>query len=337
MKIAIDAFGGDNAPLEIVKGAVLARDEKKFSDINLVLVGDESKILACAKENNLNIDNIEIYNAPTQILMDDDPSVVVKDKKDSSMATGLKMLAGGEVSAFLSAGNTGAIVMGSTFLTKRIRGIERAALATMLPTKKTPVMVLDVGANLECKPQMLLQFGLMASIYMENVEGRKNPKVGLLNIGSEESKGGSLQLETHKLLKESGLNFVGNVEAREVPLGDVDVIVADGFSGNIVLKLTEGLGVTLLSMVKDVLMANIFTKLASLVLKKNLLKMKKQVDYAEYGGAPLMGIVKPVIKAHGSSNAKAIKNAIYQAVRYEKSNAIDLISQMIKTENDNAT
>ena len=337
MKIAIDAFGGDNAPLEIIKGAILARDEKKFKDLNLVLVGNEFKILACAKENNLDISGIEIHHAHTQIAMKDDPNVVVKDKKDSSMAVGLKLLASGDVQAFLSAGNTGAIVIGSTFLAKRVRGIERAALATMLPTKRTPVMVLDVGANIECKPQMLLQFGLMASVYMQEVEGRKNPKIGLLNIGSEDSKGGSLQVETYKLLSNSKLNFVGNVEAREVPLGEVDIIVADGFSGNIVLKLTEGLGLTLLGMVKDVFMANIFTKIASLVLKKNLLKMKKQVDYTEAGGAPLMGISKPVIKAHGSSNAKAIKNAIYQAVRYEKSGAINLISKMMKAENSDAT
>jgi len=337
MKIAIDAFGGDNAPLEIIKGAILARDEKKVGDFNLILVGDESHIKACAAENNLDLKGIEIQHAATKITMTDDPNVVVKEKKDSSMAVGLKLVAAGDAQAFLSAGNTGAIVMGSTFLAKRIRGIERAALAAMLPTKKIPVMVLDVGANIECKPQMLLQFGLMASVYMENVENRTNPTVGLLNIGAEESKGTPLQTETYKLLKNSTLNFIGNIEAREVPHGNVDIIVADGFSGNLVLKLTEGLGLTLMGMMKNVFMSNILTKFSALMVRKSMLKMKNQLDYTEYGGAPLMGISKPVIKAHGSSNAKAIKNAIYQAVRYEKSGAITLISEMIKTENDNAT
>ena len=334
MRIIVDAFGGDNAPLSVIAGARLAKDEQ---DVDIILVGDTDKITACAEENKLSLDGIELMHAPEVFKMSDDPGEIIKSKKDSSMAVALLALANGEGDAFVSAGSTGAVVVGSTFLVKRIKGVKRAALATFLPTDTGNYLLLDVGANAECRPEMLQQFGIMGSCYLENACGTANPRVGLINIGTEEKKGGQLQLDSYKLLKDAPINFIGNVEARELNSGGCDVAVADGFTGNIVLKLTEGVASTLMGMIKGIFKENFKTKLAAAMVMPGLKKMAKRMDYASVGGAPLMGISKPVIKAHGSSNALAISNAIAQADSFAKTDVIGKItvglSQIKESEN----
>ncbi len=330
MKIIVDAFGGDNAPLEILKGCEMAVKE---SGHEIVLAGDEEKIKSCAAENGVSLEKMTIVNAPDVISMDDHPDCILKAKADSSMAVGMKCLAAGDGDAFVTAGSTGAAVIGSTFLVKRIKGVKRAALATIMPNDKGGnFMVLDVGANVECRPEVLVQFGVMGSEYMKSFLGTDNPRVGLLNVGTEDTKGGDLQKETFALLKEMPLNFIGNIEARDLLFGVADVVVCDGFSGNIALKSIEGTAQFLLSNLKPVFTKNMGTKLAYLMLKDSLRDFKKKLDYTEIGGAPLMGIAKPVIKAHGNSKAKAFKNAIDQAAVYAKSGAIDKIADVVKKE-----
>ena len=239
------------------------------------------------------------------------------------------MLADGEGDAFVSAGSTGALVVGATFIAKRLKGIKRPALATVLPTAGAPTMLLDSGANAECRPEMLVQFGIMGSAYMEKVLGVNRPRVALANIGAEESKGRELELETYKLLKTAPLNFTGNIEARQVPLGDADVVVADGFTGNIMLKLYEGMAKFFAGELKTLLTANAKSKLAALLVMNNVKAFKKKVDYSEYGGAPLLGTAKPVIKAHGSSDAKAFYNAIRQAKAFTENGVIETITDAL--------
>ncbi len=323
MKIIVDAFGGDNAPLAILQGAQMAVTEY---GVTVVLVGDEEKIRACANEHNIAMDGLEILQADDVISMHDEPTEIIKSKKNSSMAVGMKALADGLGDAFVSAGSTGALVVGGTLIVKRIKGIKRVALASMIPGKNNNYLMLDIGANADCRPEMLAQFGVMGSVYMENVEGRKNPTVGLLNIGTEDTKGGELQKESYALLKKSPINFVGNVESREIPKGDTDVIVADGFTGNIALKLIEGVSLTMFSMIKNVLYSSLKNKIGALLIKKGLYSIKSKADYSEVGGAPLLGTRAPVFKAHGASNAKAIKNAIGQAMDFAKTGVIDKIS-----------
>ncbi len=310
MKIIVDAFGGDNAPLEILKGCALAVEEY---GVSILLCGREDAIRKCALENGISLSGMEIAPAEEVISMHDSPGEIMKSKSGSSMAEGLRRLASGEGDAFVSAGSTGALVVGSTFLVKRIKGIKRPALAALIPADSGPYMLVDTGANAECRPEMLLQFGIMGSVYMNKVMGLASPRVGLLNIGTEETKGGPLQLESYRLLSAAPLHFIGNVEAREVPAGACDVLVADGFTGNVLLKLTEGMGLTFMKNLKTIFKKNTITKLSTLPMKDGLSDFKKKMDYTEHGGAPLMGIAKPVIKAHGSSNAKAFKNAIRQA------------------------
>ena len=331
MKIILDAFGGDNAPLSVIEGARMARDEYGY---DLVLVGDEAKIRACAKEHEISLDGIELSQADDVISMHDEPTEIIKSKSGSSMAVALKKLADGEGDAFVSAGSTGAIVVGATFIVKRIKGVKRVALSTFLPASNGNYLLIDVGANAECRADMLVQFAVMASVYMENVMGKKKPTVGLVNIGTEETKGGQLQLDTYALLGNAPVNFIGNVEARELSNGACDIAVADGFTGNIVLKLTEGVAGTLMGMIKDVFKANLAGKLAALMVMPGLKKMKKVIDYTEIGGAPLMGIRKPVIKAHGSSNGKAIKNAVRQAAAYAETGVADKISADLERVSD---
>ena len=319
MKIIVDAFGGDNAPLEILKGCALAVEEL---GVELMLTGDEAKIKACAAENGISLDKMEIVHAPDVIAMEDHPDEILKSKSGCSMAEGLRRLAAGEGEAFVTAGSTGAAVMGSTFLVKRIKGVKRAALAPLMPSDKGPFMCIDVGANVECRPEVLCQFGIMGSAYMKGFCGKPDPRVGLLNVGTEDTKGGTLQKEAFALLKEAPINFIGNVEARDVPAGICDVLVNDGFSGNIVLKLTEGVALVFMGNLKDILMRSLPSKLAAMMLKPGLRAFKHKLDYTEYGGAPLMGISKPVIKAHGSSNANAFKNAVRQAKAFAESGAI---------------
>ena len=326
MNIVIDAFGGDNAPLEVIKGSIKAHND---FGVDVTLVGDEKKIKACAKKNQLDIFKLKIRHAPTVIEICEEPTEVIKGKKDCSMAVGMKMLADGEGDAFVSAGSTGALVVGATFIVKRIKGVKRPALATILPTAGKPTMLLDSGANADCRPEMLVHFGIMGSAYMNRILKVKSPRVALANIGAEESKGRELELETYKLLKNAPVNFVGNIETRQLPLGDCDVCVADGFCGNLMLKLYEGMGKFFSNELKGIFKKNIKTKLAAAMVMKNIKDFKKKVDYSEYGGAPLLGTAKPVIKAHGSSDAKAFYNAIRQAKQFTETKVIDTITQAL--------
>ncbi|MEG2053780.1 MAG: phosphate acyltransferase PlsX [Oscillospiraceae bacterium] len=310
MKIIIDAFGGDNAPLAVLQGAQMAVEEL---GVEIIAVGDETKIAQCVETNNISMDKITVVDAKDVISMCDDPTLAIRNKKESSMVKGLTLLASGEGDAFVSAGSTGALLTGATLLIKRLKGAKRAALGAVVPGGTQPYLLLDCGANVECRADMLVQFAVMGNAYMENVMGIKNPTVGLVNNGTEESKGTQTYVEAHAMLKQSGLNFVGNVEPREVPAGDVNVIIADGFSGNIILKLTEGLAKYFMNELKVVFKRNLLSKLAYLMVKPGLRLFKKKMDSEEAGGAPLLGVTKPVIKAHGSSKAKAFKNAIRQA------------------------
>ena len=243
------------------------------------------------------------------------------------MALAFKELAGGNADAFVSAGSTGALVVGGTLMVKRIKGIKRPALAGMIPSPKGHYMLMDMGANAECRPEMLCQFGIMASVYLENVEGIDNPAIGLLNIGTEDTKGTELQKEAYTMLQNAPINFVGNIESREMPKGECDAVITDGFTGNIALKLIEGTASTLFKLIKQVLYKNIFNKLAALVIKKDLYALKSMMDSSEVGGAPLLGVKKPVIKAHGNSDAKAIKNAVKQAITFTETGVIEKISE----------
>ena len=323
MKIIVDAFGGDNAPLSVLQGAEMAVKEY---GVTVMLSGDENKIRDCAKENNISLDGMEILHADDIISMHDDPTEIIKSKKNSSMAVGMKALADGLGDAFVSAGSTGALVVGGSLIVKRIKGVKRVALASFIPGKNNNYLMLDIGANADCRPEMLCQFGIMGSVYMEKVDGRKNATVGLLNIGTEDTKGGELQKEAYEMLKGAPINFVGNVESREIPNGDTDVIVTDGFTGNIALKLIEGVSLTMFSMIKNVLYSSLKNKIAALMIKKGLLSIKAKSDYTEIGGAPLLGTRAPVFKAHGSSNGKAIKNAIGKAMTFAKTGVIEKIS-----------
>ncbi len=314
MKILIDVMSGDKAPLEIIKGAILASEEY---DAEISVVGDENIISDVAVKNSLSLRGIEIVNAKSVIDMEDKPMSVVREKRDSSMSVGLKMLSNGEVDAFVSAGNTGALITGATLIVKRFMGINRAAIATVLPLSN-PVLLMDSGANLTVTSDNICQFAFMGAKYMEKIYGIDRPRVGQLNNGTEYNKGNTLQLESYQVLSESGLNFVGNVESKDVPFGACDVLVTDGYTGNIFLKSVEGMGKFMLSLVKDLFSTNIATQLSTLTMKEKLRDVKKRFDSSEHGGAPILGISKPVIKAHGSSDAKAIKNAVRQAIDFVK-------------------
>ncbi len=311
MRILIDAMSGDNAPLEILKGAALAK--KEYTGHSIVLVGDENIISDIAVKNEIDIEGIEIIHSQSVISMEDNPICVVRDKRDSSMSIGFKALAQGQVDAFVSAGNTGALVTGATIIVKRIPGINRAAIASILPLA-CPVMLMDSGANLTVTSDNIIQFAFMGSKYMEKIYEIDRPRVGQLNNGAEYNKGNSLQIESYQLLSESGLNFVGNVESKDVPFDACDVLVTDGFSGNIFLKSMEGMGKFMMGTLKDVLTTNFVTKVSTLTMREKIKDMKHRFDASEHGGAPLLGISKPVIKAHGSSDAKAIFNAVRQAI-----------------------
>ncbi|MGN0442873.1 MAG: phosphate acyltransferase PlsX [Acutalibacteraceae bacterium] len=326
MKIIIDAFGGDNAPVEIIKGARMAKDEY---NIDIILTGSESKIRKAAAENDIKINDMQIADAPEVITMEDDPSAVIKTKKNSSMALGFNLLSQGEGDAFISAGNSGALVMGATMIVKRIKGVKRPAFAPVLPTLKGCSMLIDGGANVECRPEMLVQFGLMGSIYMNKVIGVDNPKIGLANCGAEEHKGTPLYQEAYQLLKSSNMNFVGNIEGRGVPEGDSDVVVADGFTGNIILKMYEGVAGALMGKIKGIFTKNVKNKLAAALVLSDMKEMKKQFDYNEYGGSPILGVSKPVFKAHGSSKARTIKSAVGLTVQFVKNNVVNEIAENI--------
>ncbi len=326
MKIIVDAMGGDNAPLEILKGCALAYKEY---DMQFVLTGNETQIKDVISQNNLELGDYEIINTQEVISMHDEPTCVIKDKKESSLGKAFTLLRQGYGDAVVSAGSTGAVLVGATMTVGRIRGIKRPALATVLPSDTGATMLLDCGANVECRPEMLSQFALMGSIYMNKILGVNEPRVMLANVGTEDTKGAPLQKETFELLKNSSLNFCGNIEGRDILLGIADVIVADGFSGNLILKTCEGVAAMMYSNLKAVFKKNIVSKFAAAMVMSGLKVFKKKMDYTEYGGAPLMGIAKPVIKAHGSSNAIAFKNALRQAMEYHNNNVIETIGTSI--------
>lgn len=327
MKIIVDGFGGDNAPLEVLKGCSMAVSEY---GVEILLSGKKDTLIKTAETNGIELKNIEILDAPDILTMEDSPRDILKSKSNSSMAVGLHALADGQGEAFVSAGNTGALVMGSLFIVKCIEQIKRAALSPILPSDKGGFMLIDGGANLDCKPEMFLQFGIMGSIYMNKIQKVQTPQVGLVNIGAEETKGTELQREAFKLMKaSSSIDFYGNIEPRYIPTGVCDVVVADGFTGNVILKLTEGLGMTFNQNIKQIFKRNAISKAAAMLVMPGLREFKRKLDYTEYGGAPLMGISKPVIKAHGSSNANAFKNAVRQAIAFSNEKVIDEITSEI--------
>ena len=327
MKIAIDVMGGDNAPLAPVHGGFLAAEEY---GVEVMLVGPEGEISRILKENNWENPKqgkLTIVHAPDVVDMHDDPARVLRQKPESSMAVALTMVRDGGADAIVSAGSTGALLSGATLICKRIRGIRRGALAPLLPSASGQTMLVDAGANTDCTPEYLLQFAFMGASYMEKINGVKNPRVGLVNNGAEDSKGDTLRKETYALLKEAGeagrINFVGNVEARDVPLGACDVAVIDGFAGNVLLKTLEGTAKFMAAEIKKVFKANIATKVSYLACKKGMDEFRGLFDQDRVGGAPFLGISHPVIKAHGSSNEIAFMNAVRQAIAYTKSGMIE--------------
>ncbi len=326
MKIGFDGMGGDHGPLETVKGAI---DALSIVQSTIVIYGDETKLNNELSKYKYDKNRIEIVHTTEVIENDDKPVKAIKTKGDSSMVVGLKALRKGDIDAFVSAGNTGALLAGGLLKVGRIKGISRPALCTIYPTMNGASVLVDAGANAECKSRNLIEFAYMGSMYAEKVIGIQNPKVALVNIGAEETKGTPLYIETHQLLKETDLNFVGNVEGRDVPSGNVDVIVADGFTGNIILKLTEGVALSLVGGLKTQIMKNTIGKIGGILLKNNLKDFKKMLDYSEYGGAPLLGLGGLVVKAHGSSNAKAFMNAIKYAQIGIDSKLVDAIKEKV--------
>lgn len=331
MRIGIDAMGGDHAPQETVKGAIEALKEIKGT---MVLLGNEEAIKTELSKYQYDESRVEII-ATTQVVENEDkPVIAIKRKKDASMVVGFEKVRTGEIDALISAGNTGALLAGGLLRVGRIRGVDRPALTTVFPTFHGMFILADVGANAECKARNLLEFGIMGAIYAKDVLGIENPKVGLINIGTEEGKGTPMVNDAYKLLKESNLNFIGNVEARDIPEKKADVLVCDGFTGNVVLKLTEGVAKSFMGELKSIFYNNLITKMAALVLKKNLKGLKTKMDYTEYGGAPLLGVKAPIVKAHGSSNSKAFKNAIKYAEKYVSNNIIEKISNEVSVSED---
>ncbi len=327
MKIIVDAFGGDNAPLEIIKGCAQAVEEL---DLDIMLTGSEQEIRRVAQANSISLNRIEIADTPDVITMEDAAGEIMKSKSNSSMALGLKKLAAGEGDAFLSAGNSGALVVGATLIVKRIKGIKRVAFAPVLPKNKGFFMLIDSGANIECKPEMLCQFGVMASIYVEKVMGVKNPRVALANVGTEDHKGGELQHQAFALLKQAPIHFIGNVEARDIPDDAADVIVADGFTGNSILKLYEGVAMVMMGKFKEIFQKSLKNKIAAAMVLPDMKELKRTMDYNEYGGAPLMGVAKPVFKAHGSAKAKTLKNALRLTKAYVEGNVVQEIADSLQ-------
>ena len=328
MRIIVDCMGGDRLPLEAVKGVCAASHEYNAS---FILVGDKAQILRIAEAESLDLSRFDIVDAPETVGMNDDPLTVIRTKKESSMAKALGLLAEGRGDAVVSTGNTGALFTGSTLIVRKIKGIKRPAIASLLPMDP-PVLLLDSGANVVCTPDYLEQFAVMGSIYMHRLFGIRSPRVGLLNNGAEPCKGTSLQIESYERLSGlAGINFVGNVEADKIPKNACDVLVTDGFTGNILLKSLEGMGHLMISTVKGLFMSDALSKFSGMLMNKKLYLLRTRFDQSELGGAPFLGISKPVIKAHGSSDAKAVKNAIGQAIGYASSGAILSIAREIKT------
>ena len=326
MKIAVDAMGGDYAPHEIVKGAILACQQLNAS---VILVGDQAALQAELSNYSLTGLNLEIVPASEVIAMDEHPGNAVKRKKDSSLVVANRLVKEGRAAAVISAGNTGAAMAASLFVIGRIKGIDRPAIATPMPTQKGVCVLLDAGANADCEPNNLLQFALMGSVYAERVLGLPNPQIGLLNIGEEETKGNKLTIEAHQLIKNSQLRFIGNIEGRQIHQGVCEVVVCDGFVGNTILKVTEGLAAVFSAEIKAAISSNPWSLLGGLMLKGSLAKFKAKLDYTEYGGAPLLGINGVSMICHGRSNAKAIMNAIRAAQKAATEDIIGKISKQL--------
>ncbi|MGN0688347.1 MAG: phosphate acyltransferase PlsX [Oscillospiraceae bacterium] len=328
MKIVIDGFGGDNAPDEVLKGAALAVKEL---GIQVAVTGDVELMKKRMTELGVSDTGIELVAANGVIEVEDNPRSILKEKADCSMGTAFRMVADGKADAVISAGSTAAIVLGGTMICKRIKGVKRAALVPPMPAKGgVRYCVLDGGANIECRPEMLQQFAILGSLYMKKTMGIENPRVGLLNIGTEEEKGRELEHEALALLRKTpSINFIGYVEARDVPLGAVDVLITDGFTGNVYLKACEGMGALMKDALKSIFFANTVTKIGALCVKKQLKSFMEQMDYKTIGGSPLLGTAKPVFKAHGSSDAAAFLGAFKQAKKFVENNAIEEMTAAI--------
>ncbi len=327
MKIVIDGFGGDNAPDEVLKGAAMAVEGL---GIEVAVTGELDKLKERMSALNIPEKGIELVEAHGVITTEDNPRSILKGNAGTSMGVAFNMLSKGEADAVISAGSTAAIVLGGTMIEKRIKGVKRTALVPLMPADGgVKYAVLDGGANLDCRPEMLLQFAILGSCFMETTMGVKNPRVGLLNIGTEDEKGRELEHETKKLLEKAPINFVGYIEAREAPLGAVDVLVTDGFTGNVFLKACEGMGVLMKNSLKQVFFANLKTKIGALFVKSKLGEVMKHLDYKEIGGSPLLGTAKPVFKAHGASDAKAFFGAFRQAKAFVENDAIVKMTEAI--------
>lgn len=326
-KVAVDAFGGDYAPEQIVEGALRAAE---FDGISVILTGEENRLKSLVG-GKAGSNRIEIVHAPEVIQMDEAPVDAVRKKKESSLVKAAQLVRDGEAGALVSAGSTGATMAASLFVIRRIKGVERPAITTLMPTRTGVALVVDAGANVDCRPSQLVQFAQMGSIYAAEVLKVHNPRVGLLNIGHEPGKGNQLVQEVYPLLQEAPINFVGNVEGRDIPRGEIDVVVCDGFVGNVVLKFAEGLGDALFGMMKEEFTRSFSTQLGALLMKSGLKRIKKRVDYTEYGGAPLLGVNGMVIIAHGGSNAKAIYNAIRVAKEGAENKIVNTIAERMTT------
>ncbi len=332
MKIIVDAMGGDFAPNPQIEGSVRAAEEL---GVEIVLVGDRELIQKKLDNMSYTGDAISIADASEVITNDDEPARAIRRKKDASIVVAANLLKNGEGDGLVSTGATGGVLAAGLLIVGRIDGVLRPALAPVLPTDKGPAILLDSGANSDCKAANLVQFGIMGSVYANKVLGKENPRVAIVNIGAEEHKGNELTREAYNLLKEAPINFVGNIEGREIMDGDVDVIVCDGFVGNVILKLTEGLASTLLRNIKSMFMKNIMTKISALIMKGSFAEFKKKMDYSEHGGALFLGLKHPVVKGHGSSDAKAVYSAIKQAVTFVSTGVVDKIKNDLQKEEEN--
>lgn len=326
IKIAVDGMGGDHAPSEIIKGCIQALQD---FPIQILIVGDPQQLKKELSDHAFDENRIQVIPASETISNEDSPVVAIRTKKDSSMVVGLNLVKEKKADSFISAGNTGALLAGGTFLVGRIPKVQRPALAPLIPHKKGFSLLIDCGANVDAKPSYLAQFAHMGSIYMEHVLNISNPKVGLINIGVEKEKGNELTKAAYALLEKAPINFIGNVEARDISYGVADVLVCDAFVGNILLKYTEGFGLSLFDILKDELTQNFISKIGALLLKSSFKNVKNRFDYTEYGGAPLLGLQGLVVKAHGSSNGKAIYSAIRQCLRFTEQDIVEKIQNVI--------
>lgn len=328
IRIAVDAMGGDNAPAEIVAGAVMAANSRR--DIQIALIGQEEIVSAELKKHTYNTEQIEIVNATEVIATEEPPVHAIRKKKDSSIVVGMNMVRHGEADAFCSAGSTGAVLVGGQVLVGRIKGVERPPLAPLIPTEKGVALLVDCGANVDARPSHLVQFARMGSIYMENVMGIKHPRVAIVNNGAEEEKGNALVKETFPLLKEcTDINFIGSIEAREIPHGYADVVVCEAFVGNVILKLYEGVGGTLIHMVKKGMMSSLRSKIGAFLVKPALKETLKAFDVSQYGGAPLLGCNGLVVKSHGSSDRIEMRNSILQCATFKEQRINDKIKESL--------